>query len=185
MVCRTLVGNHRGLDEFSHCFPTPEKSQCRCTVNHNVQVRRSNRFKNTSPASSVELPEIPARDQMKNPPLLKQFLKKKANFSIRLLSVLGKDWSPTMSTSNTPKRKMRKVVEGGPNNVTPELLRYEKEPTSTSDKNTDQTKIKPPSLALDHINVSHTIDLDFVEIWESRTARNLFFPDASISVQKQ
>ena len=54
-----------------------------------------------------------------------------------------------------------------------------------SDKNTDRTKIKSPSLALDHINVSHTIDLDFVEIWESRTARNLFFPDASISVQKQ
>jgi hypothetical protein len=54
-----------------------------------------------------------------------------------------------------------------------------------SDKNTDRTKIKSPSLALDHINVSHTIDLDFVEIWESRTARNLFSMTKGTDVKKE
>jgi len=31
MVCRTMIGSHRGSDEYAYCFPTPEMRKRRCT----------------------------------------------------------------------------------------------------------------------------------------------------------
>ena len=165
MVCRTMIRSYRHgsneSNEYAYCFPTPEKRKRRCTEQDKViEPRRSSRT-NRSHNENINdrtLPGIPCPDVMWHPIILEMLKKRKTSISV--LDVIG---NVQQVECTTPKRK-KKVHASATNIVSPDPM-----------NNNQQAEEKERKIGENSDDsVLSSLNLELVDIWKSRTARNLF-----------